>query len=287
MPGNISCTSDDAARSLPRKIRILRIDSERSVAEDDFVAAEEPLDIRISFYLKEKLLTESVALTMRTPGADSELVAGLLFSEGVITRRDDLIGLRHLGAGPQNEMLAELSRNVDVDAWRLRRNSMLNSSCGICGKTSLEQIIRPFPLPAHEHMFDADILFGLPQSLADQQRGFAETGSLHAAALVNTKGEIERLFEDVGRHNALDKLVGWCLLNNRLPLDRQIVFLTSRSSFELVQKTAMAGGMILATVGGPSSLAIETARALNLTLAGFVRNGRCNVYSCAWRIHSK
>ena len=253
----------------------------------DLVAPEEPLDIRISYRVKDAQFTESIALTMRTPGHERELTAGLLLAEGVIEKAGDLTALRFLGSENRNEILAELAPGVDVEIWRLRRNTLLSSSCGVCGKVSREQIAPMVQNQGSGGTVSAELIFSLPRLLQSHQEGFAQTGGLHAAALINENGTLEQVFEDIGRHNALDKVLGWCLLNDSLPVGNRILFLSSRSSFELVQKTAMAGGFILATVGGPSSLAIETARALGITLVGFVRDGRCNVYSGEWRIHSK
>jgi len=251
----------------------------------DTVAREEPLDIRVSYWFKDAAHTQSFALTMRTPGNDRELAAGLLLSEGIIRSRDDLLDLRALGMGPSNEIVAELAHGVDLDAWRLQRNTVVNSSCGVCGKRSREAIARPDdPASDDALVVEAALIDRLPSLLAERQKAFAKTGGLHAAALVNIKGEVEQVFEDIGRHNALDKLVGSCLLQGVLPLRDRILFLSSRSSFELVQKAVMAGGVMLVTVGAPSSLAIETAREFGVTLIGFARERRFNIYSGDWRI---
>ena len=251
----------------------------------DTVAAEEPLEIRISYSLKDARKTEAFAVTMRTPGHDRELAAGLLATEGVIRSKAHLIGLRALGVEPSNEILAELSHSVDFESWRAARSGFLSSSCGICGKRRLEAVSSAIPaLAADEFRIDASLIDRLPGLLREKQTGFAQTGGLHAAALVNARGEIEAAFEDIGRHNALDKLVGHALLAGRIPLRDSILFLSSRSSFELVQKAAVAGAPVLATVGGPSSLAIEAARDCGITLLGFVRDHRCNIYNGDWRI---
>jgi FdhD protein len=251
----------------------------------DTVAREEPLDIRVSYWFKEAVHAQSLALTMRTPGNDRELTAGLLLSEGVIRSREDLVDLRALGTEPSNEIVAELARQVDFDAWKWQRNSVLNSSCGVCGKRSREAIARPDYLGEDTLTVDAALIDQLPSLLAERQKAFAKTGGLHAAALVNVNGEVEQVFEDIGRHNALDKLIGSCVLNSTLPLHNRLLFLSSRSSFELVQKTVMAGGVMLVTVGAPSSLAIETAREFRVTLIGFARERRFNIYSGDWRVN--
>ncbi len=196
------------------------------------------------------------------------------------------IEVRHLGVPPSNEIVAELAKHVDAEGWRLARANYISSSCGVCGQRSLENIQRPFKQEAQGSMtVDSSILSKLPEALLQHQQAFSRTGGLHAAALTTSSGEILQVFEDVGRHNALDKLLGWCVLEDLLPLGEKIVFMTSRSSFELVHKVVVAGGQMIATVGAPSSLAIETARAYEVTLVGFVRGDRFNAYAGEWRIN--
>jgi FdhD protein len=271
---------------LLRTFEVKRVRSSGRERVLDTVAVEEPLEIRVSYWFKDQQLTQNLALTMRTPGSDRELVAGYLVSEGIIRTREDLNSLRVLGTNPSNEIVAELAREVDFEEWRLARNGIVNSSCGVCGKRSRESIAKP-DLNAEQNLLriDSALIERLPALLGEFQEAFAKTGGLHAAALVNGSGEVERAYEDIGRHNALDKLIGWCFLEGRLSLFNHILFLSSRSSFELVQKTIMAGARVLATVGGPSSLAIETARDYGVTLIGFVRDSRFNVYSGEWRIN--
>lgn len=283
---------ENNARSLVRRFSVKRISDAHSERISDSVAAEEPLEIRVSYWFKDSRISESLAVTMRTPGHDRELAAGFLLSEGVLRHREQLLDIRPLGGEASNEIVAELSKDADVEAWRFARNSFINSSCGVCGKRSREAISQQIP-PEAENRFredsfriDASLVEKLPVLLREHQEGFAQTGGLHAAALVSHTGEVEAVFEDIGRHNALDKLLGWCVLSGRIPLRNHLLFLSSRSSFELIQKTLMAGAPILATVGGPSSLAIETAREHGLTLIGFVREGRFNIYSGEWRINS-
>jgi FdhD protein len=272
---------------LIRRFTVKRVSDDRSEQILDDVAHEQPLAMHVSYCFKDVQMSQDLSVTMRTPGHDRELAAGFLLSEGVIRSRADLFELRALGPDPSNEILAELSRDVDFEAWKLTRRSIVNSSCGICGKRSLQAIASQIPGPINGNLrVDRTFITQLPDLLRERQQGFAKTGGLHAAALVNDAGEIEALFEDIGRHNALDKLIGHCVLNDRLPLCDNLLFLSSRSSFELVQKAATAGAPILATVGGPSSLAIEAAREHSLTLIGFIRTGHFNVYSGEWRIAS-
>jgi FdhD protein len=275
------------AESLVRRFDVKRISQGAAERIVDTIAAEEPLSIHIEYWLKESRQTESLAMTMRTPGQDHELSAGLLLSEGIVHCPEEVIEIRTLGTSPSNEVVVALAPTVDVETWRLSRNTFVNASCGVCGKRSREAIAQEVPFhPADRLHIAPAAIHRLPDELRAWQSGFAQTGGLHAAALANTEGQIEQVFEDIGRHNALDKLLGWSLLQGRVPLSQKILFLSSRSSFELVQKAAMAGAPVLATVGGPSSLAIEAARDYGMTLLGFVRDGRLNVYSGDWRINS-
>jgi FdhD protein len=274
-------------RSLVRRFGIKRVDGGHSERILDDVAQEEPLEIRIGYWFKDRQISESLAVTMRTPGHDHELAVGFLLSEAVIRGREDLLELHSLGPDPSNEVVADLAKDVDFEAWKVTRSSIVNASCGICGKRTREAIATQVPRPISGRMrADRSLIRKLPQLLLERQEGFAKTGGLHAAALVNVAGEIEAVFEDIGRHNALDKLIGHCVLNDRIPLENHLLFLSSRSSFELVQKAVMAGAPMLATVGGPSSLAVEAAREHSLTLIGFIREGHFNIYSGEWRIDS-
>ncbi|HEX7362795.1 MAG TPA: formate dehydrogenase accessory sulfurtransferase FdhD [Bryobacteraceae bacterium] len=273
--------------STVRRFSIQRFDHGSLERAMDVVAAEEPLEIRLNYWFKEARMSESVAVTMRTPGQDLELAAGFLLSEGIVRDRAEILEIHSLGIEPSNEVVVELTNDVDVNGWKLKRNTVLGASCGICGKRTREAIAQEYPVrvPDGAH-FPAGLIESLPAFLCERQTGFLQTGGLHGAALVNAEGGIEASFEDIGRHNALDKLLGACLLGGRIPLGGEIVFLSSRASFELVQKTAMAGGSVLATVGGPSSLAIEAARDCGMTLIGFVRANRFNIYSGEWRIET-
>ncbi len=276
---------ENGATSLVRKFAIKRVRGNEPERVIDTVAAEEPLEIRVGYWFKDAPASQSLAVTMRTPGNDRELAAGFLLTEGIIHNRRDLFDLRALGTSPSNEILAELGRHIDFETWRLARATFVSSGCGICGKRSREAILKEIPERAKiEFTIESAFIERLPALLQEHQTGFAQTGGLHAAALVNGDGRVEAVFEDIGRHNALDKLVGWSVLNDRLPLEGRVIFLSSRSSFELIQKAVMAGASVLATVGGPSSLAIEAAEEYGMTLIGFVREKRFNVYSGDWRV---
>jgi FdhD protein len=272
-----------------RTVTVERIERSHSERFTDTVAVEEPLEIRLHYWIKDVQVIENVAVTMRTPGHDWELAAGFLYSEGIIKNSSDINSVRMLGAPPSNEILVELSRKADLEIWRSSRATFVNSSCGICGKRSVDAIQTVSRIDCADPLsVDPALIHELPTLLSDAQEAFTLTGGLHAAALVDiAEGpRIEAVFEDIGRHNALDKLIGSCLRADNVPIHRRLLFLSSRSSFELVQKATAAGAPVLATIGGPSSLAIDSARRCGLTLIGFVRNGRFNVYSGEWRINS-
>ena len=237
-------------------------------AADDRVAVEEPLEIRIN--------GRAVAVTMRTPGHDEELALGFCLSEG----------LRPVAARLPDD-LATNAVEVDApgfDPGRLARSFYTSSSCGVCGKGALEAVAVEAPRVASELRLPADLVGSLPARLRDAQAGFEATGGLHATGLFSAAGELLCVREDVGRHNALDKVVGWAFREGRLPLSESVLCVSGRLSFELVQKTAVAGCPLLVAVGAPSSLAIELAEDRGVTLCGFVRDGRMNVYSGPWRV---
>jgi len=237
-------------------------------SERDAVAVEEPLEIRIG--------GAPVAVTMRTPGHDEELALGFCLSEG----------LRPTAARLPDDLAAN---TVDVDApgfdaERLRRSFYTSSSCGVCGKGALEAVAVEADRVESQLRVSLALVSALPERLRDAQAAFAATGGLHATGLFTRSGDLLCAREDVGRHNAFDKVVGWAFTNARLPLDDCLICVSGRLSFELVQKAAVAGCPILAAVGAPSSLAVELARDRAITLCGFVRDGRANVYTEPWRI---
>ncbi len=234
----------------------------------DVVAVEDPLEIRIG--------ATPVAVTMRTPGHDEELALGFALSEG----------LQPLGARPPTDLAAN---TIELDApefdpSRLARSFYTSSSCGVCGKGALEAVEVEAPRIEGVLRVSAALVASLPDRLRAAQPGFAATGGLHATGLFDERGTLLCLREDVGRHNAFDKVVGWAFGEQRLPLDRSIICVSGRLSFELVQKAAVAGCPILVAVGAPSSLAVELARDRGVTLCGFVRGGRMNIYAEPWRI---
>lgn len=269
------------------------------VTEDspDVLAVEEPLEIRLGFPDKTH---RAISITMRTPGEDDELAAGFLFTEGILQSAQQIDQIRHCGlkigrqkgaldrAGAlnSNTIRVDLREGVDVDFKRLERNFYTTSSCGVCGKSSIEALHSGAKKLADlaSPRIDSGLILALPDRLRASQDVFDQTGGLHASALFNIEGELEMVREDVGRHNALDKVIGAKFLAGELPLSDKILLVSGRLSFELVQKALMAGITIVIAVGAPSSLAVELAEEFGMTLIGFVRDGSFNVYSHPKRI---
>ena len=260
----------------------------------DYLASEEPLEIQLAYGPISQRLQMNLAVTMRTPGADFDLVYGFLFTEGLIQSQKDVLQMRYPGVqlspeAQENSILIELHPAAQFDAARLQRHFYTSSSCGVCGKASLEMVQNQsaFLLPAHQPIISPQILLRLPEALLQQQSLFNHTGGIHAAGLFSSSGDLLYLREDVGRHNAVDKVIGAALQKQTLPLSDTILLVSGRAGFELVQKTVMAGIPIMAAVGAPSSLAVELAEAHNLTLVGFLRNGGFNIYAGGERIELK
>ncbi len=252
----------------------------------DLLAVEEPLEIRLGYQTPERWTTRGISVTMRTPGHDFELAAGFLLSEGIVRRRQDISAMLAPESAKGNVVRVDLAPDVVFDPVRLERHFYTTSSCGVCGKASLEALSGQGldNIPRDTPPVSMRIIHRLPDILRASQTTFDVTGGLHAAALFSSAADLIVLREDVGRHNAVDKVVGSMLLENRLPLQDGVLLVSGRASFELVQKTIAAGIPILAAVGAPSSLAVELARDFDLTLIGFVRDNRCNIYSGDWRI---
>ena len=277
--------------SASNEVPILRRQGNQLLVASDRLAIEEPLEIRLGFGPGGERQQRSLAVTMRTPGDDFDLVRGFLFSERIISRKSELLQLRYLGAGPEPEaqphiVLAELHPGLVVDFDRFERNFYAASSCGICGKASMEFVQQPgiYPLPQNGTLWDAASLSKLSEALWENQALFQETGGVHAAAIYNPNGELALVREDVGRHNALDKLIGAAFKQEMLPLADALLLVSGRAGFELVQKALSAGISFMASVGAPSSLAVELASAYRMTLVGFLRPDSFNVYSGQERI---
>jgi FdhD protein len=251
--------------------------------QDDPVVVEEPLEIRIS--------GDTFAVTMRTPGHDRELAAGLLFAEGVIRSRDDLGGLTHCGRpgddGYGNTLEVSEAPGLRLDTERVsiaRRGTLTTSACGVCGRRTIEDLLeRCAPLDDTAEL-DVEVLRELTARLRREQPVFHHTGGLHAAGIADADGKLGHVREDVGRHNAVDKVIGRMLLDAELPARGKVLVVSGRTSFEIVQKTWLAGFSALVAVSAPTSLAVETARRANLTLIGFSRGGTFNVYAGSDRI---
>jgi FdhD protein len=244
----------------------------------DSLAGEEPLEIRIN--------GAPLTVTMRTPGHDVELAAGFLFTEGIIQSGDQIGSIRATNpqSGAKSNAVEVELKGTHFDQGDLQRNFFAASSCGICGKASIEAIRRRDLLPLdREFRFDPELLCALPETLRTEQEVFSRTGGLHAAALFDESGALLAVREDIGRHNAVDKVIGWALLDGRLPLNRHVMMVSGRGGFEIVQKVLAAGIPIVASVSAPSSLAVKLARELGLTLVGFVRGRRFVVYSGGFR----
>jgi FdhD protein len=273
------------------RVRVRAREGDAETEREDFLAVEEPLAIRIRAGREGP--AAPFVTTMRTPGSDEELAAGLLFAEGVLEERADLLGLERPPDPRMDEELrgnvivASLSEAASGRAGKLRRGSVMGSACGVCGKTSIENVIptgRP-PLPS-SFTVSPELLESLPALLRHRQSLFASTGGLHAAGLFSPSGELREVREDIGRHNATDKLVGAYLLEDALPLSDAVLMVSGRAGFEIVQKAFCAGIPLVASVSAPSSLAVQLAEAAGITLVGFLRERRFNVYANPERVSS-
>lgn len=251
--------------------KIVRVTEGQLFNEEDQVAVEEPLEIRLG--------NSPIAVTMRTPGHDQELAVGFLFTEGIIHSPDDIAAVTGPHRSLPNVVSVKLKRGIRFDRGRLKRHFYTTSSCGVCGKTTLQAIrVKSQPISSGFKVPVA-LLYALPEKLREEQETFEETGALHAAALFDEKGEIIFLREDVGRHNAVDKVLGAALLEKRIPLDRHILMVSGRTSFEIMQKALVGRIPVVAAVSAPSSLAVALAREFKMTLVGFLRGRRFNVYA--------
>ena len=261
-----------------RPVDIIRIVDAAAGRADDVSAAEEPLEIRLD--------EEPFVVTMRTPGADTDLAAGFLLAEHIVRGPEDIAAMRHC-ARTDNIIYVTLAGDAAqraAEAMTRRRHVTTTSACGVCGRRSIDDLMR------HAGKVDSALLItdrtvaGLPAALRAAQRAFEQTGGLHAAGLFDARGRLIRIAEDVGRHNAVDKVLGAELRAGRLPLSDRILFVSGRTSFEIIQKAVMAGVAVVAAVSAPSSLAIDLARAANVTLLGFVRGAAFNIYAHAGRV---
>ncbi len=271
-----------------RQIPIVSVQAEVNSRRDDYVAIEEPLEIRACFAVDGLDKVAPLAVTMRTPGQDFDLVAGFLHAEGVVRSAGDIFELSHCQRPDEphagNIVNALLMPSATLETRRLTRHVFTSSACGVCGKTAIEDVLRYCPtVPASSFVIDKRAIYQLPHQLLVAQKVFEETGGLHAAALVDANGKLTLLREDVGRHNAVDKLIGACI-REKEALQNVGLLVSGRASFELVQKAALAGIPMLAAVGAPSSLAVSLAESAGMTLIGFLRDNRFNIYAGAERV---
>lgn len=268
-----------------RKIEIVKLKDGSSFPCVDDIAIEEPLEIGLLYHRNGEKELKNISVTMRTPGSDKELAAGFLFTEGIISGNHQIKAIRHSGSAcsrdSENRVTVELAEDVVPQLMKAERNFYTTSSCGVCGKGSIESIrtVSIFDTRiGEEHVISVAVLYQLAAKLQTLQNNFSATGGIHAAGIFELDGNLLALREDVGRHNALDKLIGHALLTDRLPLRDNILLLSGRASFELIQKAAMAGIAIVAAIGAPSSLAIDLAKEFDITLLGFLRDNRFNIY---------
>ena len=259
---------------------------------NDLLSVEEPLEIILVHFLDGNWVEKNIAVTMRTPGNDIDLTIGFLFTEGIIQSYDQIkrieesVSIESNNGLISNQIKFHLKENIQFDMLKLERNFYTTSSCGVCGKASIDavKIACPIIVPSEKWKIEKQVLLTLNDSLRNAQENFNFSGGIHASALFDLKGELIDIKEDVGRHNALDKLIGSAVQTNEIPLFNHILFLSGRVSFELVQKASMVGFRMICAVGAPSSLAVDLAEELDITLVGFLRDNRFNIYAASERI---
>ena len=263
-----------------QKVKTTKFISGEQHFQEDMLVVEEPLEIRMQYKENDVDIQKTISITMRTPGNDTSLAAGFLFTEGIIKNRSQ-IKMIIPSADGKNSVLVIVNDHVQPDMLSIQRNFYISSGCGVCGKASIESIrsVSPFHDLHNDLAVERSIIYTLHEKLIKQQVLFENTGGLHASALFTITGDLLYLTEDIGRHNALDKLIGYYFNEGHVPLNDSILFLSGRISFELVQKAYMAGIKIIAAVGAPSSLAVELAESADITLIGFLRGNKYNVYS--------
>ena len=268
-----------------RQIEIIKVKESSGFPYTDDISVEEPLEIRVSYSAEGKKESKNISVTMRTPGNDAELAAGFLFTEGIISDREQIKSIyspqAECSRNSENVVIVELTEGFVPELMKADRNFYTTSSCGVCGKGSIESI-RTVSI-FHNHTKEnkevsLETLYQLSEKLQSFQNNFSATGGIHASGIFDLEGNLLALREDVGRHNALDKLIGYALSAGLLPLNNKILLLSGRASFELIQKAAMAGITIVAAIGAPSSLAVDLAKEFDITLLGFLRDNRFNIY---------
>ena len=268
------------------KYNVLKFISKKFEKVEDLVSIEEPLEISLKFKKDKEWITQNLSITMRTPGNDEDLVKGFLFNEQIVQSIDDIKSVESYGEkvgkyNIQNKILATLNNSKHVNISKIKRDFLTNSSCGVCGKSSLDalEIIKTDKTDSNEPKITKDVIISSSNTLKTNQSEFSKTGGIHASGLINTRGELINLREDVGRHNALDKLIGSALVNDQIEPKNQFVACSGRLNFELVQKVLMTNIGIMIGVGAPTSLAIDLANKFDMTLIGFVKKDSFNVYT--------
>lgn len=268
-----------------KQIEIIKVRENSGFSYTDDISVEEPLEIRVSYSAEDKKESKNISVTMRTPGNDAELAAGFLFTEGIISGREQINNIyspqAECSRNSENVVIVELAEGFVPELMKADRNFYTTSSCGVCGKGSIESIrtVSAFHNHTKENTkVSLETLYQLSEKLQSFQNNFSATGGIHASGIFDLKGNLLALREDVGRHNALDKLIGHALSAGLLPLNDKILLLSGRASFELIQKAAMAGISIVAAIGAPSSLAVDLAKEFDITLLGFLRDKRFNIY---------
>ena len=268
------------------KYKILKFSSRKFENLEDLVSIEEPLEISLKFKEHDIWISQNLSITMRTPGNDKDLVRGFLFNEQIILNIKDIKSIENYGDkvgqyNIQNKILATLNNSQNVNIAKIKRDFLTNSSCGVCGKSSLDalEIIKKNKTNPSEPKITKEIIIQSPNILKENQSEFSKTGGIHASGLFNSNGELVNLKEDVGRHNALDKLIGNALINDQLDPKTQFITCSGRLNFELVQKVLMTDIGIMIGVGAPTSLAIDLANKFDITLIGFVKRDSFNIYT--------
>jgi len=265
------------------KVETQKVQGHSATSFTDSLSVEEPLEICITADFGSERLTQVVAVTMRTPGDDQDLALGFLFTEGIISARAEIMEIINEKCNVINVVIAP---GIEIDPQIFQRHSFMASSCGVCGKKSIDsvRVKRNYQTIENQPLLRAEVIHSLPEKLRSVQAAFASTGGIHASALFDNEGEIAVVREDVGRHNALDKVIGKQFMAEAMPLNQSVLLVSGRTSFELVQKAAHAGIPVLAAVGAPSSLAVQLAEECSMTLLGFVRDNRFNVYAGGERL---
>ena len=273
------------------KYKVNKFKSDTHEEKDDLISIEEPLEISLKFEKENKTITQLLSITMRTPGQDEDLVRGFLYNEQIVKDIKHISSIEKFGDkvgqyNIQNKILVTLNDSSNVDITKIKRDFLTNSSCGVCGKSSLDalEVIKQDKTPKLEPKLNSKIIISAPDILRNNQTEFAQTGGIHASGLFNKDGTLINVKEDVGRHNALDKLIGNALINGQIDPSNQFITCSGRLNFELIQKVLMTNIGIVIGVGAPTSLAIDLANKFDMTLIGFVKKDSYNVYTNSQKV---